>query len=240
MEEGKKKIDIGTTLNNAIQLFKKTYLVSGFAFLFICIFIMTLAIIGIEYFIGFEQAAERLKTFDPVALSINGTFIYFGCIVLFAVLTAPFNAGLLKIMKDADEEKEISFGSLFYYVNSSYYVRIIILALVMVTLNFILNIGLQKIIADKSFGSIISMTLSVALSVLTFLSLPNIIFKDLGVIEAIRNSIIVTQNNVFQIILLLIIALAIGYAGLIVFCVGFFFTFPMYYVIQYAIYKELN
>ncbi|MES2811821.1 MAG: hypothetical protein V4670_05055 [Bacteroidota bacterium] len=240
MEEARKKIDIGTTINNAIEIFKKTYLVSGFAFLFMTVFLMTLGIIGLEYFIGLEKAAEMLKTFDPANLSINGTFIYFGCMLLFSVLIAPFNAGLLKIMKDADDEKEISFSSLFYYVNSSYYVRIIGLTLILVSLNFILNIGIQKIITDKSIGGIISTIFSVALSILTFVSLPNIIFKDFGVIDAIKNSVTLTQNNVFQIILLIVIALVIGYAGLILFCIGLFFTFPIYYAMQYAIYKNLN
>jgi len=238
--EDVKRIDIGVTLNNTIEIFKKTFLVSGFAFLFITVFLMTIVFIGIEFFIGFEVAAEQLKTFDPVNLSLKGTLIYTGGVLLITTLLAPFTAGILKMMKDADDNQEVVFSTLFHYVNSPYYVSIITATALLTLLNFGINIGLQKIIADKTIGSIITMALSVIFSVLTLLTLPNIIFKNLGIIEAIKDSIQVTSKSFIQIIVLLIIAIVIGYIGLLAFCIGMFFTFPIYYAVQYCIYKDLN
>lgn len=240
MEDVPKKIDIGTTLNNAIEIYKKTFLVSGLAFFFMVIFLLLLFFIGINFFIGFEVAAEQMKTFDPTNLSLKGTLIYVACGILTTILIAPFTAGILKMMKDADNDEEVTFSTLFQYVNSPQYTSIILATLLLSLISFGLNIGLQKLIIDKTLGSIISMTLSVVFSILTLLTLPNIIFKDLDVISAIKNSILVTNKNFFQILLLLLIAIIIGYIGLIAFCIGIFFTFPIYFAVQYSIYKNLN
>lgn len=239
MENTTKKIEIGITLNNAIELFKKTFLVGGLAFLFITVLLMTVVFIGIQFFIGFEVAAEQMKTFDPTNLSLKGTMLYLGGLLLITLLIAPFSAGILKMMQDADRNEEVTFSTLFFYVNSPYYTSIILATLVLSLTSFGLNIGLQKIIMEKSVGSYISMTLSIIFSVLTLLSIPNIIFKDMSVLSAIKNSISDTASNFFQILLLLVIAVIIGYIGLIAFCIGILFTFPIYFAVQYSIYKAL-
>lgn len=240
MENETKRIDIGITLNNAFELFKKSFLVSGLAFLFITVVLVTVAFIGIQFFIGFEVAAIQMKTFDPTNLSLKGTLLYLAALLLITILIAPFSAGILKMMHDADTNEEVTFSTLFYYVNSPFYTAIIFTTVVLSLISFGLNIGLQKIITDKSIGSILSMTLSIIFSVLTLLSLPNIIFKEMTVVNAIKNSISLTYSNFFQILLLLIIAVVIGYIGLIAFCVGIFFTFPIYFAVQYSIYKGLQ
>lgn len=241
MQDLPKRIDIGTVLNNAIEIYKKTFLVSGLSFLFTALFLLALFFIGINYFIGLETAAAQLKTFDPTHLSLKGTLIYMACGILTTVLIAPFTAGILKMMKDADqEEEEVTISTLFHYVNSPHYTSIISATILLSLLSFGINIGIQKIITDKSIGSLLSMSLSVIFSILTLLTIPNIIFKDLGVINAIKNSIVSTNKNFFQILLLLLIAVIIGYLGLIAFCIGMFFTFPIYFAVQYSIYKALN
>lgn len=240
MENPSKRIDIGATLNHAIELYKKTFLISGMAFLFITVFLMTIAFIGIQFFIGFEVAAEQMKTFDPANLSLKGTLIYLCVLLLITILIAPFSAGILKMMQDADSNEEVTLSSLFYYVNSPYYTPIIMSTVILSIISFGLNIGVQKIIPDKSMGSIISMFLSIIFSVITLLSIPNIIFKDMPVLRAIKSSISQTSSNFFQILLLLAIAVIIGYFGLIAFCIGIFFTFPIYFAVQYCIYKSLE
>ena len=240
MENSTKRLDIGTTLNNAIEILKKTYLVSGLAFLFITTLLVTVIFIGVNFFIGFEVAAEQMKTFDPANLSLKGTLIYVACGILTTILTAPFTAGILKMMKDADKGDEVSFSTLFHFVNSPFYTSIIFASLLLSLISFGLNIGAQKLFTDKSIGGIVSMSLSVIFSILSFLTIPNIIFKEMGVISAIKNSISVTGSNFFQILLLLLIAVVIGYIGLLAFCIGVFFTFPIYFAVQYCIYKDLN
>jgi hypothetical protein len=234
-----KKLDFGKTLESIFDVFKKTYLVAGFAFLVLTVILLVMAFIGLNHFVGFENLEEQLKTFDPAKLSMQGTIIYIICMLIFAILLSPFNAGLLKIMKDADENQEISFTTLFHYVNSQYYFRIIGLAIILGLVNAFLSVGLKKLIPfDASWVGLLSTSLSVIFSIITLLTLPNIVFRDLSIISSIKESISFCSTNFFQILLLLIIALAIGYAGILLFCIGMFFTFPIYYATQYCIYKS--
>lgn len=235
-----KKIDLGKTLNDSFEIFKKTFLIGGLALAFIVTILMTIAIIGMQYFIGIEKAAEQLKTFNPAALSLEGTLTYFGIIFIITILVAPFNAGILKMMQDADAKKEVTLSSLFYYVNSPYYFSILGATSILTIFNFAITTGIQYLIPGKFLESAITTGISIFLSIATLLTLPNILFKDMTIVSAITTSIKTTIPNFFTILLLLLIAIVIGYVGILAFCIGLFFTFPIYFATQYAIFKNCN
>lgn len=232
------KIDLGNTLNNAFEIFKKTFLISGLALSFLVTILMCLVFIGMEYFVGMEKAAVYLKTFDPATLSWNGTLLYLVVILVVTLLIAPFSAGILKMMQDADTQKEISLSSLFYYINSPYYFSILGATLLLTLCNFAITTSIQHIVPSKMIESVISSGLSIFLSIATLLTIPNIIFKDYSVIAAIKASLKITMPNFFTILLLLVIAIFIGYLGILAFCIGLFFTFPIYFAMQYSIFKN--
>ena len=198
-------------------------------------------LIGINYFLGFENFAEKMKTFNPESLSLQGSLIYFGCMLLLVTLLAPFNAGLLKIMKDADEGSKPTLNTLFYYVNTSYFLNIIVATVFIGIFNFGFNFSIQKLLGNESMlGKFLPMFFSVIFSIATLTVLPNLIFKNSSIINAIKESFVNGLKNFLSILVLLIIAIAIGYLGIFAFCIGIFFTFPIYYAMQYAIFKSLN
>ena len=156
-----KRLDFAQTLNEIFEIYKKTYSVAGLAFFFLTIIIMIMCFVGLN-FVGFENLREEIEKFDPVKLSTEGTLIYIGCMLLFAILLAPFNAGLLKIMKDADDKQPLQFSTLFYYVNSHHYLKIVGLAIIIGLINVILGLGIQKFLPiDPIWVSVLSTTLTV-------------------------------------------------------------------------------
>lgn len=235
------KLNFENTFNTAFAIYKKTYGVAGFAFFFLLVTFTTMFMTGVDYFIGIKNFTQKIKTFKPEELSYQGMAIYGGCILLITILIAPFNAGFLKLMKDADEESPIRFGTIFQYVNSNYFGKIISSTIVISIINFVIsNLLLTIINTNTAFGKIAPSIISLSLSILFFLTIPYVIFDNLTVVEAIKRSILNSSKNFFTILGLLIIALIFSYLGIFAFIIGLFFTFPFYYCTQYAIYKNLT
>lgn len=235
------KVDIGNTLNDSFELFKKTFLTAGLAFGLLMIAIIGMALVGIQFFVGFENIQELAKKMDPKEMDLKAGIIYYFVVLLFSILIAPFNAGILKIMHNADKDEEISTSSLFSYVNSKHYLDIVFATFITVSLSFMINFGLQYILAENELlSSVITSIISIIVSVLLFLVIPFIIFDDLDALKAINKSFQTCSKSFFQILLLVIISVILGYVGIIAFCFGIIFTFPIYYATQYAIYKSIK
>lgn len=200
-----------------------------------------MALVGIQFFVGFENIQELAKKMDPKEMDLKAGIIYYFAVLLFSIFIAPFNAGILKIMNNADKDEEISTSSLFSYVNSKHYLDIVFATFITVSLSFIINFGLQYILAENELlSSVITSLISIIVSVLLFLVIPFIIFDDLDALKAINKSFQTCSKNFFQILLLVIISVILAYVGIIAFCFGIIFTFPIYYATQYAIYKSIK
>ncbi|SHJ14990.1 hypothetical protein [Flavobacterium terrae] len=236
-----KKVDIGNTLNETFELFKKTFLTAGLAFGLLMILVIGMAMVGIQFFVGFDNLPELAKKIDPKTMDLKASIIYYFVVLLFSILIAPFNAGILKIMDNADKDEEISTSNIFTYVNSKHYLDIIFATFINVSLSFIINFGLQSILANNLIlSSLIPTLISVVISVFLFLVIPFIIFDELDTIKAINKSLQTCSKNFFPILLLIIISVILGYVGIIAFCFGIIFTFPIYYATQYCIYKAVK
>lgn len=239
--EQTKKVDIGIALNDAFELFKKTFLTAGLAFGLLMFFVITMVLVGIQFFVGFDNIEELAKMMDPKTMDLKASIIYYFVVLLFSLLIAPFNAGILKIMDNADKDQEISTSNIFSYVNSKHYLDIIIATFITVTLSFIINFGIQSLIGTENIlASLIPSIISVIISVFLYLVIPFIIFDDLDTFRAINKSLQICSKNFFQILLLVIISVILGYVGILAFCFGIIFTFPIYYATQYAIYKSVK
>ncbi len=236
-----KKVDIGNTLNESFELFKKTFLTAGLAFGLLMFFVVAMAIVGIQFFVGFDNIEELAQKIDPKTMDLRASIIYYFVVLLFSILIAPFNAGILKIMDNANKGEEIATSNIFTYVNSKHYLDIVFATFINVSLSFIINFGLQSIFVNNIIiSSLIPTLISVLISVFLFLVIPFIIFDDLDTIKAINKSIKTCSKNFFPILLLIIISAILGYVGIIAFCFGIIFTFPIYYATQYCIYKAIK
>ena len=239
MNETKKSLDLGETINEAFEVWKKTALIGGLAFIFLMLILTMLAVVGIGYFFNKEELPELMKNFNPETLSTNGMLIYFAIIIGFTVLISPFVAGMLKMAHDADNEQEVTFSSIYYYVNSPQFLNIVLATTVISLFSVGLNILIKNVLPNTS-GEILGFITSYAISILTFIAIPLVIFKNLNFIDAIKLSCTRILNNFFIVLLLMIVAGIFSAIGIIAFCIGLFFTIPFAYAMQYSIYKRLG
>ncbi len=239
MNDTKKSLDLGEVINEAFEIWKKTALMGGLAFIFLMLILMTLAMVGIGYFFNKEELPELMKNFNPETLSTNGMLIYFAVVIGFTVLISPFIAGMLKMAHDADNDQEVTFSSIYYYVNSPQFLNIILTTTLISIFSVGLNILLKNALPNTS-GDILGFIVSYTISVLTFIAIPLVIFKNLNFIDAIKLSCSRILNNFFIVLLLMIVAGLFSAVGIIALCIGLFFTIPFAYAMQYSIYKRLG
>ena len=238
MNDTKKSIDLGAVINEAFEIWKKTALMGGLAFIFLMLILTVLTVVGVGYFFSKEELPELMKNFNPEALSSNGMLIYFAVVIGFTVLISPFIAGMLKMAHDADNNEEVTFSSIYYYVNSPQFLDIALAT----TVISIFSVGLSlllKSILPNILGEILGFIMSYMVSILTFIAIPLVIFKSLNFIDAIKLSCSRILNNFFMVLLLMIVAGLFSVVGIIALCIGLFFTIPFVYAIQYSIYKRL-
>ena len=239
MNETKKSLDLGEVINEAFEIWKKTALMGGLAFIFLMLILTMLAVVGVGYFFNKEELPELMKNFNPETLSTNGMLIYFAVVIGFTVLISPFVAGMLKMAHDADNEQEVTFSSIYYYVNSPQFLDIVLATTAISLFSVGLNILIKNVLPNTS-GEILGFIISYTISILTFIAIPLVIFKSLNFIDAIKLSCSRILNNFFIVLLLMIVAGLFSVIGIIAFCIGLFFTIPFAYAMQYSIYKRLS
>jgi hypothetical protein len=239
MNDIKKSLDLGETINEAFEIWKKTAFMGGLAFMFLMLIIITLTFVGIGYFFNKEELPELMKNFNPETLSTNGLLIYFAIVIGFTVLISPFVAGMLKMAHDADNDQEVTFSSIYYYVNSPQFLDIILATTAISVFSVGINILLKNALPNTS-GDILGFVISYTISILTFIAIPLVIFKNLNFIDAIKLSYSRVLNNFFVVLLLMIVAGLFSAIGIVALCIGLFFTIPFAYAMQYSIYKRLG
>ena len=239
MNNSNNNIDIGEAINETFEIYKKIAVTGGLAFMAITIIVISFVGVGISAFVDLDKFSETMKTFNPDTLSIQGKLIYLGIVVLFSVLISPFNAGMLKIAEQADKNETVEFSSLFKYVNSKYYLDIILFSTILVVISVGSSMILKSILPNF-IGSALGFMISFFITTITFIGIPLIIFKEMNFINALKHSITNILSQFFIVLLLIILAQIAAFIGIFLFCFGIFFTFPFYYAMQYVIYKNIT
>ncbi|MFK7049217.1 hypothetical protein [Flavobacterium columnare] len=238
--ETSKKIDLYKIIKESIELYKKNIFLVGFVFLILTIVLVSLLNIALKTLYKEDDLLAYLKHFNPETFSIQAKFLYLLGVAIIVVLVAPFNAGILKMMKDTQEKNEVSIKTFYYYINSPYYFSIALVTLLISGLGLFFTTSLEVLMGDDIIKNFISFFVSIATSILTFTALPNVIFSDLKPIEGIKKSIKDCCSNFGKVFLLIIISVILGYLGIFAFCIGIFFSFPFYFAVQYKVYDELK
>jgi hypothetical protein len=237
-KKGLKFDDFGDVINESIEIYKKTALMSGIGFIILSIITGILITIGVKFYVNVDNIEDALKNFNPDKLSTQGRIIYMAVSLGFAVLISPFIAGLLKMAKDASENREVKLSTFYSVVNSKYFIQIILFSV----LTHLTAEGLQMLfhLSFGNFGKFLGILSVFAFSTLTFIGMPLILFSENNFFDAFKNSIIKTGSCFGTVILLLIVSYIFVILGIIGLCIGIFFTMPFIYAMQYVIYKRLS
>nr|WP_315201770.1 hypothetical protein [uncultured Flavobacterium sp.] len=238
IEKNGYQIDFGNVFNHAFENYKKIALYAGsvlviFSVLFVILTAFSLTSIIDLTEVANEISSEKLKlkieTFFQVNLSeIKIISIFISC------LLSPFFAAFLKMADHGERDENFPVSSLFSYYKLPYLKEVIISAFLISVISFA-QITLFTYIKLEFLGIIINYFISF----ITLLTVPLIIFGNLGAIDAIKHSIQIVLKQPFILFALILIAIIGSLIGIMACCFGIFFTMPFLYSMNYAIYSAI-
>ena len=227
------ELDFSTVFTKAFENYKKIALNAGIAILLLGLLISFLALFLFIGLYGMTTFGNLVDGFIVADLSITWLFLYMAAMIFFGALIGPFYAGLIKMAQSAEKDRYFSVATAFTYYQSSYFANIFITVLLVSVFSVAFSLGLKW--AGYQWLGVL---LSLALSLLSFLSIPLIIFGGLKPVEAIEGSIIIVSKQIFLLLGLLIVSYLFVMLGIFAFCIGIFFTMPFVYSMYYIIYTE--
>lgn len=229
-------LDFGTVFEHAFENYKKIALYAGLMLLVFTI-LFGILIIGILISIfGIENVTNALENgnLHPDLLTGNSLLIYSVSIVLFTCLLSPFQAGFLKMADCGEKGEEFHVSTIFEYYKTPYFKEIFV-STFLITL---ISSGLS-ILLDFSGIKLIDSLITIAISFLTFMTIPLIVFGNLKAVDAIKSSITIVMKQPLVLLGLLVVAIIAAILGFFVFYIGLFFTIPFVYSMNYCIYNAI-
>lgn len=226
------ELDFSDVFNHAFENYKKIALYAGLA-LFVFLVLMGIIVAGIAVSV-MGMAVLNEKFIENLKLeNLSGVYIilYLIVAVFFSALLSPFNAGLLKMAYSAEKDEEFHVSTFFEYFKVPYFKELFTATILISLVSSGLSILLELVNIQ-----ILGLLTSMAVSFLTILTLPLIIFGDLKAIDAIQSSFTIVMKQPVTLILLVVVAYIGSFVGLIGCCIGMFFTVPFIYSTQYTIY----
>ncbi|MGQ7947385.1 hypothetical protein [Flavobacterium sp. WC2509] len=233
IEKNGYQIDFGNVFEHAFENYKKIALYAG---LVILIFIFSFFIFTTISLVSFLDLTTLTKELSPEKLKIENLsqselLVIGGISLVFSCLFSPFQAAFLKMAHHGDRDEEFTISSLFSYYKMPYLKEIIISTFLISTISFSLTTLLSNVKLEI-LGTIITYFISFT----TILTIPLIIFGNLNAVNAIKHSILIVLKQPFILLGLMIIAIIGAFVGIMACCIGFLFTMPFIYSMNYAIY----
>lgn len=225
-----------TVFNLAFENYKKIVLYAGLLFLVCLFFFGIVSFIIIAFTIGIGNFQELIKpeNLDPKKFSDQFLLIYFTSVTLFSCLISPFFAGFIKMAHCAEIDEEFHVSTVFEYYRFSYFKELFLATLIV----SILNMGISSLLETTGI-QILGIIASLAISLLSILTTPLIIFSDFKAVEAINTSFILVSKQPMLLLGLMLVTYLAVITGFFFFVIGFFFTLPFLYAMYYAIYRTI-
>ncbi|NER13916.1 hypothetical protein GWK08_10725 [Leptobacterium flavescens] len=231
------ELDFGDVFNKSFEVYKKSIWMILLGILVVGMITAVLVILLFSVIFGIQL--NDFISLDPAVSTIGGSVSYFLSTTLFGIVIAallgPVNAGFLKVCKDAKDNKEPSFSSIFQYYSSEYLGNIIvatvILSIVSGVFSFISQFMLSMLFLNYIF--------SIIFSTLTVLIIPLIIFKDFNAMQAIEYSIKLVSKNFLMVFLLILVGTLASFLGVFLCGIGILFSLPFLYAVYFCTYDAI-
>ena len=226
-------LDIDTLIDDSINTFKKTSLISGIAVILIGIlfFIIYVAIIGIIY--GFSNLTDTFTELQTNQFSLQALLITTILSTITSALFAPMTAGFIHANHLAKNNQEIGINVFFDFYKSKFFKDIFITYLIIG-----LTIGLLNYVFVMIKMDYLSFVAQFLINLFTIFTLPLIIYSEQNYEKAIVKSAQLFLKQPILIFVALLLAVIGVFLGIIALCIGIIFTLPYYYSMVYAIYNQ--
>lgn len=236
------RLDFGEVLEETFTNYKKIVLITGLVMLLLFFIILVISFTLATMYTNAGDYTNTFLDYNPKNPTTATLIMNLLITVFLSALMAPLTAGLLKIAHLAHNDKEFNFSTAFDHYKSKYIKDIIIgTLLISFTSQAITTIFNLLTSYDKSSTMLftgIAISIGLFISLLTYLMIPLIIFGELNATEAIKASISLVLKRFWIIVALLIVCIICALIGIAAICIGFLFTIPILYSLQYSIYRN--
>lgn len=219
--------------NQTFEWFKKCFSQAG---IIIMMYALLVTVVGIsirQYFFKINILDSNVK-FNFSDYSPEAVALFVLCMSILYALAAPMTASVIDCFKVTREGRFTDSSQAFKFYNDSSVFQLMLSTFIL----SIINIGLSTALEYGGHG-FIGILITAVFGIFSALQLPLLIYKKLNAIDAIVYSFRLTAKLPTVIALLMFVSFLFSLTGIIVFCIGFFFTFSMFYGIQYGIYAHI-
>lgn len=238
------RLDVGETINEIFENYKKIALLSGAVLLLFFIGLMIIFGGFAAVFVGLATLTTTLTDISQ-GIPLTATALVINLVVSTVTygFLAVIAAGIIQMAHNASINEDFDFGTAFSHFKSEHFKELFMGGAIVTLVGSGIGVVFQLAMAGDYLstfaktGSGISGLLSGLISLFTLIMVPMIIFGKLKAFEAIKGSFVVVSKNFWTILLLSIVFLIFAMLGFIAICIGIFFTLPVFYSMQYVIYK---
>ncbi|MEZ4802014.1 MAG: hypothetical protein R2797_04515 [Gelidibacter sp.] len=132
-----RELDFGTIFNQSIELFKKSWLQGFLMQLFVIIIMLPVILVMYIPFIMMVISQSENGEVDPnvfseflAGFSVIYLFVFFVVIILLSSISVTLQAGLFRVLRDLDANRQVKTADLFYFFKGKYFGKMILLMLV--------------------------------------------------------------------------------------------------------------
>lgn len=134
-------LDFGTIFNQSIELFKKSWLQGFLMQLFVIIIMLPIIVVMYVPFIMMIISQSQNGQVDPNAIStflagfsLVYLLLFFVAVILLSSVSVALQAGLFRILRELDANREVKTADLFYFFKGNYWGKMILLMLTSVVI----------------------------------------------------------------------------------------------------------
>ncbi|MDR6969359.1 putative membrane protein [Flavobacterium arsenatis] len=238
------RLDIGEVISQTFENYKKIALLSGAVILLLTLlfFVVGMGIVGV---LGLAFSfTDYLTEYSGGGFGATALLVNLAAQTLIYALIAPISAGLLQVAHNAETKREFEFSTAFMHYKTKHFAPLFLATALIILASS--GFGILMQISQLYFFDVtltlvltfLSIIISLAITILTLLTIPYIIFGDLTAMDAIKASIITVSKRFWIIILLMIVFFICALLGFFAFCIGLFFTLPIFISAQYIIFRN--
>ena len=240
------EFSFGQVFEQTFENYKKIALLGG-AVIFVFFAVIMVLSIGLGAMLGMAtlMSSDLSGLKDPETFTTFTLLSKVGIAVMTAGLIAPITAGLLQMAHNAESYKEFNFSTAFGHYTSGYFKNIFVATLIISLFSqaFQVAFDMFHIYSGASLAYMIPIALLSGLVggiiwLLTFFTIPLIIFGNLSASEAIKGSFMLVMKKFWVLLILSLVVFICAMLGIIGLCIGIFFTMPIIYSFQYIAYRS--
>lgn len=231
--------------SQSFEIYKRSFFSGVVATLFYLLSIGFVLFFMFEYMYGMSLT-EMIKTVqtnpetvETTLYSIQTSSKLLNAVVmaLAMALVAPLISGIFNVSYKTKYEEGSSVSDLFSYYRQPYFLNIFLYSFFFSLVMQLPNIYLEQVM--PVFGGLLFIVIQIFLGVSLILTIPLIVFGKLSWVEAFQASYKIIIKNWFNIFFILLISGIIAVGGIFLCCIGFLFSYPFLFIVNFTLYDEI-